>query len=287
VSAQGNPAVDGFASGFALWGQAFGSFGDFRGDAHTASLDRSSRGFVFGADYGQGPWRVGLVAGYTQTTLDQSGLSASANLDTYYVGAYGGFSFNGFDLKVGGLYTAHDIETNRSVAFSDYRDRLGANFNAQGWQLFGEVGYTFQVGQVSLQPFAGLTYVHVESDGFLEEGGPAALMSEGMSRSFGYSTLGLRASTEVAVGNTTLGLHGMIGWRHAFADESSFATLAFRDWCLPFRVAGVPVARDSLVVEAGLDWKIGPQAKLGVSYSGVIARDAQDHAFKADLTIRF
>ncbi|WP_268995426.1 autotransporter outer membrane beta-barrel domain-containing protein [Microvirga roseola] len=86
---------------FALWGQAFGSFGRLKGDGFIASLDRSTRGFVLGADYRQGPWRVGIVGGYTQTSLDQQALSASAHLDTYYVGAYGGFSLDGLEIKVG------------------------------------------------------------------------------------------------------------------------------------------------------------------------------------------
>ncbi|WP_268995425.1 autotransporter outer membrane beta-barrel domain-containing protein [Microvirga roseola] len=188
---------------------------------------------------------------------------------------------------VGGLYTAHDIETSRSVVFPGFRDSLGANIDGRGWQVFGEIGYTFQMGQVALQPFAGLAYIHLETDSFSEEGGPAALVGAGLSRSVGYSTLGLRASTNFTLDDMNLRLHGMIGWRHAVVEEASFAYLAFRDGSLPFRVAGLPIAKDSLVAEVGLDWEIGPRARLGVSYSGMIADRAADHAVKADLTIRF
>ncbi|WP_282568878.1 hypothetical protein [Bosea sp. BK604] len=41
------------------------------------------------------------------------------------------------------------------------------------------------------------------------------------------------------------------------------------------------------MVEAGLDLAISKSATLGVSYTGKLAQDAQDHAFKANLAVRF
>ncbi|HWK66476.1 MAG TPA: autotransporter domain-containing protein [Rhizobiaceae bacterium] len=64
------------------------------------------------------------------------------------------------------------------------------------------------------------------------------------------------------------------------------ATLAFAG-SNPFSVAGVPIARDAAIVEAGLDLAISKSAALGISYAGQLARDAQDHAFKANLAVRF
>ena len=56
---------------------------------------------------------------------------------------------------------------------------------------------------------------------------------------------------------------------------------------VPFVIAGVPIARDSLLAEAGLDLAIGRNATLGVSYIGQIARNVQDHAAKGKFSWKF
>ncbi|TCR65521.1 autotransporter domain-containing protein [Bosea sp. BK604] len=64
------------------------------------------------------------------------------------------------------------------------------------------------------------------------------------------------------------------------------ATLAFAG-ANPFTVSGLPIARNAALIEAGLDVAISKSATLGVSYTGQLAKDAQDHAFKANLAVRF
>jgi outer membrane autotransporter protein len=64
------------------------------------------------------------------------------------------------------------------------------------------------------------------------------------------------------------------------------ATLAF-SCANAFTVAGVPIAKNAALVEAGLDLAIGSGAALGLSYTGQLATDAQDQAFKANLAVRF
>lgn len=54
-----------------------------------------------------------------------------------------------------------------------------------------------------------------------------------------------------------------------------------------FAVAGAPVARDSAVIEAGLDLAITPKATLGVSYQDQVGSGARDHGVRADLSVKF
>ena len=51
--------------------------------------------------------------------------------------------------------------------------------------------------------------------------------------------------------------------------------------------AGVPIARGSLLAEAGLDLAIGRNATLGVSYVGQIASNVSDHAAKGRFSWKF
>lgn len=54
-----------------------------------------------------------------------------------------------------------------------------------------------------------------------------------------------------------------------------------------FTVAGTPIARDAAVIEAGLDFAVSPQATLGLSYAGQLAKRASDNGFKVDLSVKF
>jgi fibronectin-binding autotransporter adhesin len=83
-----------------------------------------------------------------------------------------------------------------------------------------------------------------------------------------------------------LTLHGGLGWRHAFGDVDPKTTLAFTG-STPFSIAGLPIARDAAIAEAGLDVAISRSATLGVSYTGQLAEDAQEHSFKGVLAVRF
>jgi uncharacterized protein with beta-barrel porin domain len=49
----------------------------------------------------------------------------------------------------------------------------------------------------------------------------------------------------------------------------------------------VPVDRDALVAEAGLDWRASDAISLGIAYSGQVGDRAQDHALKGNFTWRF
>jgi uncharacterized protein with beta-barrel porin domain len=54
-----------------------------------------------------------------------------------------------------------------------------------------------------------------------------------------------------------------------------------------FLTAGLPIDRDALVAEAGLDLLVGRGTTLGVAYTGQVGERAQDHAVKGNFTYRF
>jgi uncharacterized protein with beta-barrel porin domain len=75
--------------------------------------------------------------------------------------------------------------------------------------------------------------------------------------------------------------------KYAFGDVTPSAALAFQGTGAAFTVAGVPIARNSALVEAGFDWRFSPWAKLGLAYQGELAANAQAHAIKGAFTWDF
>jgi outer membrane autotransporter protein len=142
------------------------------------------------------------------------------------------------------------------------------------------------VGPASLAPFANLAYVNLDTDGFAETGGAAALTAAGQTWDTTFSTLGLRAEMPVAVGGTDGRIRAVAGWRHAF-DDTPEATLAFASGGAGFTVAGAPLARDALVLDAGLEMDVAPNVRLGLSGGGQLGSGVADGNLKADFTVRF
>ncbi|WP_167518119.1 autotransporter domain-containing protein [Brucella pseudintermedia] len=270
-----------------FWSRGFGSWGSSDSDGNAASLDRNTGGLLIGADGLVGDWRLGLLAGYSHSSFKAGDRASSGSSDNYHLGFYGGTQWGNIALRTGAAYSWHDIGTSRAVAIPGLSDRLAADYSAGTFQAFGELGYRLEPGNgIRLEPFAGLAHVSLHTNGFTERGGDAALTGHSGSTDVTFTTLGLRGEHTLTFGMMEATLKGMIGWRHAFGDTTPESTHLFTAGGA-FTIAGVPVARDSAVIEAGLDFNISPEATLGLSYTGQIASGAQDHGFKANLAVRF
>lgn len=77
-----------------------------------------------------------------------------------------------------------------------------------------------------------------------------------------------------------------MGWRHVYGDVTPEANLAFEGG-QPFTVAGVPLARDALALEAGLGADVNPSLSLGASYAGQFGDGVESNGFKIHVIRRF
>ncbi|WP_186291825.1 autotransporter domain-containing protein [Ancylobacter moscoviensis] len=272
----------------AAWAQAIGAWGRLDGDGNAATLDSRVGGFVSGFDVTfANSWRLGLAAGYTQSSLDVDARNSSASIDNIHLALYGGTQQGPWGLRGGAAYTWHQLDTSRAVTFPGFAELVAADYDAATAQLFGEVGYTIALGSAALEPFAGVAYVNLQTGGFTETGGVAALGAPDQSLDATFTTLGLRGSALLGVTNgVALTARGMLGWRHAFGDVTPELTFALSG-DIPFSIAGVPIARDAAVVEAGLDIAVGTDARLGIAYSGQLAGNAEDHGIRGNFVLKF
>lgn len=286
--AEGGPQfVPATTDRFAVWGQAFGAWGHWNGDGNAARLNRSIGGFFVGADAPVfDTWRFGAVAGYSRTTFNVRDRASSGSSDNYHLGLYGGTQWGDLAFRTGAAYTWHDISTGRSVIFSGFGDSLKSDYRAGTAQVFGELAYGLNAGNARFEPFANLAYMNLHTDGFTERGGAAALTSVASNTDATFTTLGLRASTTFDLGGASLTAKGMLGWRHAFADETPLSTMRFAGGDA-FSIAGVPIARDAGVIEAGLDYAIAPNATLGIVYGGQFGSGDTDQSIRANFNMKF
>lgn len=282
ATAFGSPDAD---AGFGMWGSAYGSWGHSDGTGNAARMDRGSSGFFTGFDAPlTDTVHLGFVTGYGNSRYDIDGRNSQARVDSYHLGAYAGGVYDQFVFSGGAAYSWNDIRTDRSVAFGSFADSLTGDYKSRTAQFFAEAGYRIPYNDYMFEPFANLAYVNLDTDGFREAGGDAALSGSDASNDATFTTLGLRASGSFELWGAGLNAHGMIGWRHAWTGTAP-AHLAFAGGA-PFTVHGVSMARNSAVIAAGFDMNLTDTATLGVSYDGQFG-DVDTHGIRANLGLEF
>ncbi len=279
------------ADRWAVWGEGFGFWNRTDGNGNVASVDANTGGFLIGADVAAlEATRVGVFAGYGRTDVDVSGRGSSATADSYHLGAYGVSAFDAgaglLSLRGGASYSWNDIESDRTVAVGSLTGTPTASYSAGTAQVFGEAGWGFDVGSGVMEPFAGLAWVGLDTDGFTENGSAAALTGQSQDMSTLFSTLGARGSTNVELGTMPLELSGALGWRHAFGDVTPLTTASFAGGA-PFTVAGAPIARNAALLEAGASFSLTDNAKLSFGYEGQFGEDTREQSLNLRLSARF
>lgn len=287
VVAQGSdvPVGEGrfLSSGF--WADGFGAVGRADGNGNAARADRDVGGIFLGGDTAiTSDATLGLFGGYSHGWLETRG--SSAEVDTIHAGAYGGAAFGSLEILAGAAYAWNSVDVRREVAFPGFSDTLSASYDADVAQVFGEIGYRTELGGVGVKPFAGIAYVHLDADGFTEQGGAARLTTNAGSSETVFTTLGLRADHSMTVAGRELLLRGMAGWRHASGDTTPSVTSAFLTG-LPFTVEGASLSKNAAVLEAGFSTQLLPNLSFDVDYVGLFGEDGMDNGLRFGISSRF
>ncbi|WP_185757988.1 autotransporter-associated beta strand repeat-containing protein [Brucella anthropi] len=274
----------------AFWLQGYGAWGSNDGDGNAAKLSGSTGGVFIGTDIPVGSWRTGLMAGYGNSSFDADDRFSSADVDSYTLGAYAGtviekVGAGDIGLRFGATHSWYNIDTGRSISFAGFKAVEETSYDAQALQLFGEAGYKMQAGRASFEPFANLAYVRLHTDGY-DGDGVAGLHSDSDNSDVTYTTLGLRAATDLTLGGLASTLHATLGWQHAAGDITPVARHAFAG-SEPFSVAGVPIAEDAALIEAGLNFQFSENASLAAGYKGQFGDGAVRNGFNASFNVKF
>ncbi|SEI87641.1 outer membrane autotransporter barrel domain-containing protein [Sphingobium sp. AP50] len=269
----------------ALWFRGYGSWGRMKGDGNAARYDRDIGGFFLGYDMVRsGALRIGLLTGYSHSSVKLPARSSSAKADDVHLGAYVGIGKDvGFGARLGASYSFRSIKTSRTVAFTGFTDSLGSKYDIGIGQAFGELGYKIGVGPATIEPVAGLAYVHLDSSQAVESGGASKLFVHAKNSQILFSTLGARFKADLSPqGGTVVALTGSAAWRHASHNRDALASLAFADGDR-FAITAPPIAKDVAAVDLGVEGRLASGPVLSLSYSGQIGDGLRDHGVKASL----
>ena len=252
------------------WVSLFNSHAHADADGNAAAATRDISGGFFGWDLARAAnWRFGAIGGYDQGKLNVRDRNSTATFSDYHAGLYGGTVGDGWGLHLGAAYSGRYVTTDRTVDFTGFSDALRGKYHGDIVQAFADTGYRFAFGRSAVEPYVSVTHVSVNMKGGMETGGAAALDIQKAKLDTTFETAGVRAMHAFANG---LSLHGMVGYRHADGDIAPTASLAFNGGS-SFTVGGLPLARDAVLVDAGIKGRMGPRTTLDVHYTGLMGEN--------------
>ncbi|WP_241560808.1 autotransporter domain-containing protein [Bordetella avium] len=276
-----------------LWAQVFGNWGSVRGNGNAARTTQSDNGVSAGGDVAVGAgWRLGGAAGYSNSRSRTSDRASNSQADSYSLTVYGGKAFDAgsakLNLSLGASYTWHDMKTQRYADAAGLPQTLKADYKGNTSQVFGELGYAMPLTErVTLEPFVGAGFSSLRTGAFSESGGDAALRGEANRNNVTTTTLGLHARQAFESAGAQGQLFGTLGWRHAFGDVDPSSTMSFVQGGASFTTNGAPIARDTALVELGVNMAVSKRTTVGVIYGGQFGEGSQQHSGTLDVRYRF
>lgn len=271
-----------------FWTQGYGAWASFDGNANAAGANRTLGGVLSGMDamFAEG-WRGGVALGFAQSSVGVGARRSSASVDSYQLAAYGSGEVGAFVVRGGAVWAWNGIDTTRAIEFPGFSDSAAASYDGNTGQVFGALALPVVQAQMTYEPFAGLAWVGVDTDGFVETGGDAALVGTATRDDVGYMTLGLRAATTTFVDGVQVTPRAAVAWQHPFGDVTPNQGLAFAAFGQSFIASGIPLTANSALLDAGVDVLLAPEATLSVFYAGQLAGDVEDHGLSGRVNWRF
>jgi|GEM_PF-440358 len=277
-----------------LWFQVVGNWSTLGGTSNTAPVSTSTGGVFLGGDTPVGDgWRVGGAFGYTNSNIDVDDRSSGANVNSYTAALYGGKSApmgNGrLKFMAGVGVTRNNVDSRRTVTLGGSQT-LKAFYHADSAQVFSELGYAMPLGaDMEIEPYAGVAFQSLHTQGFDESGGDAALSVNGETDNVTTTTLGLRGKKRFDLGAARQAvLSAGLGWRHAMGDITPTSQMAFvTGGGTSFNVEGAPVAQDAAVVDVSGEMVVGRDAAVGLRYNGQFGSGSHDNSGTLYLKVRF
>lgn len=271
-------------AGLFAWGDVVGSWGD-ADNAGLGSLDTAYVGYAGGIGYSITNGYISFGVGRGDADYRVSG-GAQAENEGWFAGGEAGYRAGPVGLRAGLAYSWNELSTNRPLTTLGLTGTGVAAFDADTFQIYGEVSLNVIDGPVKVAPFGALTYLSTSIDGFTETGGTGALIVDASERKLTFGELGIRVGGRLPGEKLTITPDLVVAWQHAWGDREGRSAQHFVGGSDSFSVTGTRIARDAARIDAGLELG-NEQFGFRIGYSGQIAGSWSDHAARASFRLSF
>ncbi|MBN8941770.1 MAG: autotransporter domain-containing protein [Rhizobiales bacterium] len=278
------------ASGWSLWGQAFGNIGQAGADRAGAGWSSSGGGVILGADTLVSPsLLIGVSGFYAADRTRSTGFAGTSN--TFAAALYGSWSLGRFELDAafGGGWT--EMSAGRDLAIGDAKLAARGATRGLGLLATGEFGYRFSLatglGSAFLKPFAGFTYTDLNRAAFTETGaGGFNLTVWGDRPSRAMAQLGISTGLSIAgAGGLTWRPELRVAWGHDFKDPSVATSSAILGQS--FTAQDARQGRDAALIGLQLAAHRSDWLQIYAGYNGELRDNGTSHQGRIGARLRW
>jgi len=255
-----------------VWVNGWGDFVSVSDDSFAKGYDFTTGGVTVGIDYRiTDHLALGLFGSYAHTWTDLR--PGDVDVNTGRGGLYATYFDRCFYLNgaVFGGYNSYDTSRQALLGMAN-----GSSDGAE-FSTFGEAGYDFHFGNLTVGPLAALQYTYVNLNGFTEQGSLVPLQIHSDSQDSLRTDLGLRASYGWQVGNVSLIPSVTAAWEHEYKYSALPITVSAPVFGgLTETLSGPSEGHDSAIINAGVGIQWTPRISTYVAYQGQLGRDRYD-----------
>ena len=152
-------------------------------------------------------------------------------------------------------------------------------------QIFGEAAYTgLNFGSVSIEPYAGLAWMHLSTDDFSNDIGGVKVSTKFESQNLAVSSLGARVKVPFEVGPAKLKAVADVNWTQYMGDTRGKAKL--QSGALNAKIRSEKLSAVA-AVGVRLEAQLSKRAALGVSYYGAYGGKIKSNGVGATFKLAF
>jgi len=127
-------------------------------------------GATIGADYRIDNFVLGTAFSYTDDNFHWKQSAGKANINSYYLGLYGGWNHNAFYLNATFLGAYNKYKTTRHLTFGMIDRQAHANHSGNEWLINVGIGYPISSSSFQWTPYINLDYVKLHENSYTEAG---------------------------------------------------------------------------------------------------------------------
>ncbi|MFT3756025.1 MAG: S8 family serine peptidase [Pseudoxanthomonas sp.] len=265
------------------WSQALGEPG--QGGFGTGRFQ--SNGWLVGSDMRLGA--ANAVAGFAFGESQADGRLASGRSDRshdrqtqaqFYAGGVRGNAYVMAQLGAG----RYERQLRRELWLGDQRNGVASEYAGDFFTAGFESGYRFGSGALALTPYAGIDYLRMEREGFLENGAEGfGLKANASTAERLQAVAGLRAQRRW----NRFGVHGFAQWQQSLSEHGLLVDASFTGVDAWSPLQGEGYLRSSGLFGFGADATLGRNARLSFGYDQRVGSLFDDRQWTAKLRYGF
>lgn len=282
----GSGRFTGLASGdgyrdVSFWVQGFGKLMDQDDRDNVSGYEADTAGAAFGADTQvKDGLRMGAAVSYAKTNADTNNASSSLDIDSYQLSVYGSYERDDVFLDTTAAYARNQYDSTRHVTVGAVNRTARGDFDGNQFSVKAKLGRNYVMqNTMTVRPYLGLTYSHLELDGYTETGAGTANLTV---RAEDYDTVSAQLGASVSWTRESKGvryvpeLHAAV--THELGDVRQVNTASFAAGGAAFTTEGADPARTGLNLGASLGIFSKDNLDIRASYDFDYKSDYQAHA---------